>query len=156
MLVGIHSVTGSTANADAVVKRLVSLFPEDPDVQSTRAELYVRENKAEEALAVYDKALSLVKPGQKKPALYIGKATVHMMQGQFDEAEMFLNKAIDVDPKFDQTYELLYRGLMSRGELQRALDTLKREQNVFKTFADQSKLTEIIAAKQVHFHPFFF
>ena len=151
MLIGIHSVTGNTGKAEAVVRKVTKLFPEDAEVQSTRAETLVREQKFDEAIAMYDKAISLVKPGQKKPAFYIGKATVLLMQGQFDDADTFLNKAVEIDPKFDQSYELLYRGLMSRGELAKALQALEREKEAFSTFADKAKLTEIVAAKHVQF-----
>lgn len=139
--------------ANQVLNNLLKRFPKHPEVCAAQAELLMRDGKFDEALDVYETVLRDLPKGVIKPAILVGKGTLFLIRENMAECTKALEKAIELDPNFDQAYEILYRAKIQTGDLQGAIGALEREAKMLisGSWFDIQKINEVLAPKQVIF-----
>lgn len=90
-----------------------------------RGTTFLRLDRLEEALADYDMAIELNIPKHELP--YYNKGVIDYINfGQYEEAQINLNKAIVVNPKHTDSYLFLSEINMIEGDYESALDTINK------------------------------
>lgn len=116
-------------HANAVLRRLVELCPEDPHAQHNLAVSYFKNKKLQEGIVHCRRALKL-KPDYSL-ALY-NLALAHMKLGQTKRARRYVSKALEISPNDDNIRDLSHK-LEQTGVFKRVMKRLT------KPFARKSK-----------------
>jgi tetratricopeptide (TPR) repeat protein len=95
---------GDTIKAEATLKNLPTLFPDDKTITLQLIDLYIKSNKNEEAL----KYIKVAKENDPTNyTLYFAAGIMYLNQSQYDEAIPELTKSIELNPEiFDSQYGL--------------------------------------------------
>jgi tetratricopeptide (TPR) repeat protein len=92
------------ANAEATLKKVFTLYPDDKDVVMQLVDFYINNNKLEDAYA----SIKLAK--SKNPndhTLYWAEGVIYMRQDKYDEAITALTKAIELKgDQYDTQFNL--------------------------------------------------
>jgi tetratricopeptide (TPR) repeat protein len=93
-----------------------------------QAQMYIKLNQLDQALAECHKALETGAPSGFVPAYY-NMAFINAKKGRFEEAVSFLTKAIEIDPNYADAYR--HRGLLYN----RLKEFDKARQDIQKAYA---------------------
>jgi tetratricopeptide (TPR) repeat protein len=92
---------GDFATAEKYWTEIIEKFPQNPAIWSNRGNSRVSQNKLEEAIADYNKAVELA-PNVTDP--YLNRGTALEGLGKWDEAIADYNRALELDPKDAMAY----------------------------------------------------
>ena len=95
---------GDTVKAEAVLKNLTNIFPNDKTVTLQLIDLYIKSNKNDEAL----KYIKMAKENEPTNySLFFAAGIIYLNQNKYDDAISELSKSIEIKPDyFDTQYGL--------------------------------------------------
>jgi tetratricopeptide (TPR) repeat protein len=88
--------------------------------QNNLARLEILDGKIEAAMDWINSALEQVEDDKWKPAIYKNLGWAYLMKNHFDEAEQFLQKALELDQEYASAHYLMAKVLEARGEVEKA------------------------------------
>ena len=125
---------GNVDEATKIFETAKRQHPKNPDVFYYRGEIYLDQQKVEEAIAQFDHAISI---NPRLPLSYLNKGIVHFhIKGDLDGAIELVQKAIEVDPRCDLAFTHLAQMYMQQGKLDEAIITYKRAVDLSRTPGD--------------------
>ena len=113
--------------AEDTFRKLRTRYASDPRLSYAIAEVMIRTKRQAEAVKFLEEELARTPDNRD---LRMSLAGTALAVGQFDLAEKEFRRLLEMDPKNVQTYQRLGETLRRKGQMQAALEILKRGQQV--------------------------
>lgn len=119
---------GKPDQAIEVLQGLAEAYPNNPRIWKTLGDTYRVTKRCDQALAPYDRALSLYeKPGNAQWSLFFARGICREQQDMWDDAEADFLKALELNPNQPSVLNYLgYSWVEQRRNLDQALDMIRR------------------------------
>lgn len=121
------------AKAVPYLKQAIATKPEKIEAYYNLADAYFKSNQAEEAIATYKQIMQL-RPNSSHPVYKIGTVYGRLLQN-LDEAIVWFNKAIAIDPKEVIYYEDLSVAYGFKGDFPKAIEAAEKGLQVDPNYA---------------------
>jgi tetratricopeptide (TPR) repeat protein len=116
-----HQKLGNVEEAETNYRQAITLDPRAV-YYFTLSELYKENDQADKALKILEEGLAT---NPDAAVLYVYMATIYMDSGDYNQAEIALNKAEEIDPKLDLI--AAYRPLIALGKLEQMEEQTTRK-----------------------------
>ncbi|MFH7024798.1 MAG: tetratricopeptide repeat protein [Heteroscytonema crispum UTEX LB 1556] len=123
---------GDFATAEQYWTEIIEKFPQNPAIWSNRGNSRVSQNKLQEALADYNKAVELA-PNVTDP--YLNRGTALEGLGKWDEAIADYNRVLELDPKDAMAYNNRGNAKAGSGKWDLAIADYKKANEIAPNFA---------------------
>ncbi|MBW4585829.1 tetratricopeptide repeat protein [Aetokthonos hydrillicola Thurmond2011] len=123
---------GNFAKAEELWTEIIKQFPENPAVWSNRGNSRVSQNKLQEALADYNRAIELA-PNVTDP--YLNRGTAFEGLGKWEEAIADYNHVLELDPKDPMAYNNRGNAKGGLGKWADAIADYKKSTEIAPNFA---------------------
>ncbi|PIF02042.1 MAG: hypothetical protein CR996_01970 [Draconibacterium sp.] len=101
LLSGVYQAKGDTLGALEIVKEGYDKYPEDQSVLESLIQLYMEQDKSEDAMTYLEKAIA---NNPKVPRYYFAQGSLYEKLDQFEKAVKTYQKCIELDPEFFNGY----------------------------------------------------
>lgn len=123
---------GNFTQADKYWSQLIEQFPTNPALWSNRGNSRASQNKLEDAIADYNKAMELA---PEAPDPYLNRGAVLEAQKKYDEAIADYNKVLEIDPKDAMGYNNRGNAEAGKKQWQQALADYQKAVELDPNFA---------------------
>jgi tetratricopeptide (TPR) repeat protein len=123
---------GNFAVAEDYWTKIIEQYPDNPAIWSNRGNAKVSQNKLEEAIADYNKAIVLA-PNVTDP--YLNRGTALEGLGKWEQAIADYNHVLEIDPKDAMAYNNRGNAEAGMGDWDRAIADYKKSADVAPNFA---------------------
>ncbi len=100
-LVEVFYKLGDVEKSEEIIKKLLIVYPEKIELQSSLADFYYKENRYSEAIKAYDKLFQLLENpvAPQHVRLYFARGASYERLAQYDKASADLEKALEMQPE---------------------------------------------------------
>lgn len=123
---------GDLTTAESYLSQILEQFPENPAIWSNRGNVRTSQNKLEEALEDYERAISLA---PEVPDVYINRGVALEGLGRWEEAIADYNRALSLDEKDPLAYNNRGNAEAGSGQWQAAIADYKKASELAPNYA---------------------
>lgn len=124
--------SGDFSTAEQYWTKLIEQLPEEPAIWSNRGNARVSQNKLEEAIADYDRAIALA---PEAPDPYLNRGTALEGLGRWEEAIADYNRVLELDPQDPAAFNNRGNAEAGMGEWEEAIVDYRKAADMAPEFA---------------------